>query len=427
MSAHVTPSAREGRTDLLLYGSVHFGKTLLWVGEDALAFYLMVGLLALPPGLAGSLFLASALLNAACDGLFGQALARWPVLSRHLPAMLWLVVPACGVSFAALPFLPVGNLLSVIALLLLFRTTFSMADVPHNALTHVLAARHGHLAIARIRAFLSGSASLVIAFVAFLLLGAADGEAPLVKTLIGMIGVGALALMIPLPFLVRRFRDMLPAGPASPGGRGAARPSLLLFCLVSAIGIAALATLGKAILHIEFEVPAIGAAALVLITAGRLGSIWIWSPLARRIGNRRALSLAYLASGLTAFLLPGMASSAFGAGTAVLLVLAGVTGGGIALLSWAVLSELIAARSRGVPGSRHVTGFSLFTMSTKVALGLSGVMVGAWLSTRSDALHADPSAFSTLAAAVFLMSGLTAVLNCRTGLGDSGLPKAIRD
>lgn len=159
-----------GRTQLLLYGSVHFGKTLLWVSEDALALYLMVRVLELSPALAGSIFLASALLNAACDGLFGKALARRPAIQVHLPAMLCAIVPLAGISFAALPFLPTGDIGSAIVMLLIFRVMFSMADVPHNALTQGLSLNHGHLRIARLRALLAGGASLVVATIAFLVL-----------------------------------------------------------------------------------------------------------------------------------------------------------------------------------------------------------------------------------------------------------------
>jgi GPH family glycoside/pentoside/hexuronide:cation symporter len=406
------------QSDLLRYGSVHFGKTLLWVGEDALALYLMVRVLVLPPALAGALFLASALLNAACDGLVGKALTRWRELMNRLPALLRWIVPVSGASFALLPFLPANNIAAAAALLLLFRTSFSIADVPHNVLTPALARQYGHLGIARMRAILSAVATLVIAGIAFLLLETDESDIRLAMALIGGVGLAAVLLMAPLPALLHRFRDdLLPDGAQEAARLGKVRPSLLRFSLASALGIAALAAYGKAILHVEFTVPSIGASALLLIAAGRLGSIWIWTPIARRIGNRPALGLAYLLSGLMAFLLPLLASSSFGPGTILLLMLAGLAGGGIALLNWACLSELVAARNEaGEPGL--VTGFAWFTMSNKVALGLSGALVGAWLSEKGDPLHADPSGFWPLAIIVFLMSALTAAaIHRQSGCG----------
>ncbi len=345
------------------------------------------------------MFLASALWNALCDGLFGRALHRWPRLDRHLPGIAGLALAASALGFALLPLAPPGNVPAAIALLFLFRTGFSFTDVPHNALTNRFTETRGDLGIARLRALGSASAALLVGLATFpVLLAGADG-APLARWLIGAIGVAAILLMMPLPFMLAW--DERGMGPApAPKMKGQVSPSLLAYCFGSAIGFAGLAAAGRAMLHLDLG--SAGPALLLLATCGRLAAIPLWVPVARRIGNRGALVLAFLGTGIATPVLPWLAGLG-AAATWCGLALFSVLGGGIALLCWAVLSEIIGGDRAGGTG-RYAAEFGLFTMSMKIGLGASAALAGLWLSASDATIGIRPAAFLSL--------GMAATISC---------------
>nr|WP_255696918.1 MFS transporter [Sandaracinobacteroides sayramensis] len=390
------------------YGSVHFGKSLLWAGEDALALYILVRIVELPPALAGVMFLASSLWNALCDGLFGAALQRWPATGRFVPLLSALALLACGGAFAALPLVEKGDAAIAIALLFLFRTGFSLADLPHNALTRQLAQSRGDLGIARLRAAGASAAAIVVGLAAYLLLDSQGSGSSPAFALIGGIGLVAILFMAPLPLLLAR--DGRAAAPApAPETKPAADRFLSLYCLATAIGLAGIAAIAKALLHLDFGAAELGAAVVLVMTVGRLAAVWLWSPVARRLGNRPALALAYATSGIAAPLLALLAPL----GPAVAwpaTILFALLGGGIAMLCWAVLSEALGRGGRQESPGRYAAAFGLFTMSMKVGLGLSAALTGAWLSASGAAAGLAPATLLPLALMATLASFAAALM-----------------
>ncbi|TPE63726.1 hypothetical protein FJQ54_02405 [Sandaracinobacter neustonicus] len=398
---------------LVGYGCVQFGKSLLWAGEDILALYILVVVLRLPPALAGGLFLASALWNALCDGLFGAAQQRWPAVRRRLPEIALAALLLSCAAFVALPLLPPGHALPAALLLLLFRTGFSLADVPHNGLTGAYAAHSGHLGIARVRAVAAGSAALLVGLASFPILRAGAGAGDVAPLLVGALGACALLLMLPLPLLLNGYEPAATSGLQMGQGRDFRR-----LCLATLIGLGALAATGKALMHLEFTIAALGAAVVVLMTAGRLAAVWLWSPVARRLGNRPALALSYLLAGAQALLIPSLAASANAPALVALLTVSGIAGGGIALLSWAVLSETLGAELHARAPERYAAAFALFTMAMKIGLGLSALAVGSWLSADGGAVRLPPEAFWPLAWGALAASVVAAALVARRTIAD---------
>lgn len=417
MDKSATPGSSSLPT-VLGFSSVHVGKSLLWAGEDALTLYILIRFLGLSPALAGALFMVSALWNAVCDGLIGAGLRRSRRLWRWMPAITVPAILASALGFAALPFVAGQSPWMAALLLLLFRTGFSLADVPHNGLTRLLAAEGQHLRAARIRAIGSASATLVIGVMCVAMLRPGPQAQSVTIMLAAGVGCTAMILMAPLPFLLAAHRgpDLVRRGEPPPRWRDNA--SLLIFCLATMAGLVGLAAAAKALLHLGFV--ATGSVILLLMTAGRLGAVWLWSPVAARIGNRLGLSLAYAATGAIALCLPLVPRGAMAAG-GTLLSLLGIAGGGVSLLSWAVLTEAIAASRRTSP-SAFTEGFGMFTMSMKIALGLSGVLVGWWLSNTGPVTRIDASAFWPLALFVAAATGVAAATIACSGASDRRRP-----
>lgn len=359
------------------YGSVHVGKSLLWAGEDALTLYIATRFLGLAPWLAGSLFLASALWNAVCDGALGMALRRFVRLRRVMPAMAGVAVLASGVGFAALPFVARGDAVLAAVLLFVFRTGFSAVDVPHNGLTRRIAARRGHLGVARLRAVGSGGAALAVGGAAFVILRSGTAEIGTIRLTVGAVAVVAMLLMAPLPLLLAADETPVPAVPPVPAR--AIDGAFWRYCLATGLGVAGVAAGAKALMHLQIAATAAGAWLPLMLAAARLGGVWIWTPVAHAWGNRAALAASYLACGLGMLAVPLLATVP-DAGPVAIALTTGAAGGGVAFVSWAVLSETLGTRRDGADPDRYVAAFGAFTMTMKIALGLSAVVTGGWLS-----------------------------------------------
>lgn len=397
---------------LIGYTSAHFGKSLLWSGEDALTLYILIRTLDLPPAMAGMVFLSSALWNALCDGLFAMILLRWPGVWRYLPVVTVPAIIGAGIGFAILPMVAKGSLFASIALLFLFRTCFCLLDIPHNALTHGLAMQFGHLPMARLRSLSAGIAALIIGFVGFQIIHTGESTHTILEMLIFSIGVSACLLMLPIPFLLKHSPPESPASHSSASDANAPlNKGLWIYCLASLIGLSGLAAFAKAILHMDFRAETIGAAALLLMTVGRIAAIWFWTPLARKIGSRQALALSYVLGGGSVLCMPIMAGMQ-DLPLFFSLITCGILGGGIAYLSWAVLTETLG-NSTNV--SRHAAGFGLFTMSMKIGLGLSALLVGWWLSARQPVQFMMNDSLSLLTIAIPVITLIAALLILLSG------------
>jgi hypothetical protein len=70
-----------------------------------------------------------------------------------------------------------------------------------------------------------------------------------------------------------------------------------------------------------------------------------------------------------------------------------------------VLSEIIASPDRSIAlPEYYAPAFGVFTMSMKIALGLSAAIAGSWLSLSSQTIRADPVTLGPLAWCVFALS-----------------------
>ncbi|MET0365728.1 MAG: MFS transporter [Sphingobium sp.] len=368
------------RFPLIAFCMAHCGKSLMWTATDALSLYIVIKIVEIPPVMAGVLFIRSSLWNAVMDGAWGYCLGRRPGLQRSLPHVSAGAIVVAGMAFAILPVLPPGSTAMAAVALLVFRTSFSLLDVPHNAVAAALVPAYGHLGIARWRSLLGAAMTIAIGLAALPLIAAEGGATTTARLIFCALAILAMALLAPLPWLVRIAAPGMgatPPGSDGPVQAGAPSGSLILFCLVQMIGFAALAAMGKTMLHAATLPPIIAQYSLLLLSVVRLGAISFWMPVAARLGSPTALACAYMLSAAAILALPvtiplGMAS------TILILCLLGTATGGMALLVWASVSELVAGEG-GNGGAKAARGYGLFTATSKIGLGISGLMTGAWI------------------------------------------------
>lgn len=410
-AAAVTPN----RLLPIAFGMTHAGKSLLWAGTDAFSLFILVKIVQIPPVAAGSLFVLSSFWNAAIDGLWGNGIERIAAIRVALPGLCGLAGLLACFSFALLPWLPTDAMLPAAAVLFLFRTAFSLLDVPHNATAAMLAHVHGHLIVARWRSTLSAVTAIAIATAALPVVGTAFVSPRTAQIMFTMIAAIACLLLLPLPWLVRttrlmvvsrpRVRETAPAG-FSPGG-------FAIFCFAQMLGFAALASVGKAILHTDALNEQLFGYGLLLITLARLAAIGLWSPLAAKIGSARALGFAYVTSAAAALCLP----AAIGHGPVSMMIglaLLGLSFGGVGLLAWSSFSELLARMRMGEDPAVAARAYGWFTSTSKIGLGFSGLLTGVWLSRAGEVVTQSlwslvvPVAALCLASALMMWPGLVA-------------------
>ena len=381
---------RQDRLNLYAFALSHGGKSLLWAGEDALSLYTLIVILDLEPALAGLLFVSASFWNALLDAVWGACLHRHPALLRHLPGLSAAAILLSCAAFAALPFLPHGAVLPAAAALWLFRSCFPLFDVPQNSLAATLTQTHGHLVVTRWRTGVSAFAAILIGAAAVPLVIAGRDDGAGAGAILAGIALIALALLLPLPWLLARIGRTMPVpdpihAPASPRPRPTR--DVLLFCLAQMIGLAALAATGKALLHLDRFEMAVIANALLLLSLWRLAAVWLWSPVAARIGFARGLTLAYLGTGAAVLLLPlALREGTWSAATGLSLL--GGMMGGVIFLTWSRFSELLEQSGAGRDRGAAAYGYSLFTATTKIALGLSGLITGQWIAAQAGQIDA---------------------------------------
>ncbi len=365
----------------IAFGMTHAGKSLLWAGTDAFTLFILIKVLHIPPVMAGALFVLSSFWNAIADGIWGHIVNRRASIRTILPGLCGLATGLGCLSFAILPWLPTKAMAGTIVALFLFRTTFSLLDVPHNATAAVLANLHGHLVVARWRTIVSALTAIMVAAAALPMISAATTVPHMARMMFLGIAVLAGMLLAPLPWLIRMTSQAKPVLCVARADHARRLPmrGLVLFCLAQMLGFAALASIGKAMLHAGPLQGWLFDYALLILTVVRLTAIALWSPLALHIGSARALSLAYMCSALAAVALPAaIAQGAWSA--AVILGLLGLSLGGVILLAWSSFSEQLACWGMASDPSAAVRAYGWFTATSKIGLGFSGLITGTWLN-----------------------------------------------
>lgn len=394
-----------------LFIASHVAKTLLWTGEDAFSFYVLVVVLKLDPIAAGTLFLAGSAWNAALDLIWGTLLAQRPALGRYLPHIAAVAVPLACASFALLP-LATASVGQAIALIFVFRTSFALFDVPHNALSTLFARRHGHLSIMRQRSIGSAIAALVVAALAMPLMLSPDADRP-VSIFAVLACIAALGLA-PLPWLFARLWS-------APATRNAPPPKtalfatalpILPFCLAQMLGAGALGAVGKGILHMQGHNRWVLAAAPLLIAVSRLAVTPAWTALLRRLGAPHGLAIAYALIGANILLLP-LALDTGSAGTIAAFAAFGGLVGGIALIAWTAFAHILERETSLTSTADASLAYGLFTATTKIGLGSSAVLAGNWLEDQSDRAGLAGDSFWQLALAIAVVCFACALFAAR--------------
>ncbi len=340
-----------------LYCAVQFGKTLLWVAADLVAFYVLNVVEHVPARDVALILMGSLAWHAVSDVLVGHWLERRTGDRHSLALVTGVAVPIASVAFVLALLMAASLPWAALAMMMVFRTTYALFDVPHLALIGRMA-RLGYpvVRIVGIRNLWGQLASLALGLGLAPTLGPIMTAGGLGFVLIGIATASAI-LSAPIALLVYRLWDAPSrAGEAALASLHRTGVAILAVLAVHLVGTATVATASKLVLGTI--APGL---ALATLSAGRiLASV----PLPARWREQHldgqlvgsALILAAATAGLWTW--PGTGS-----------VLAfGLASGWLNILTWAWLGQ----------ATDHPRTFGLATMLTKIGL-MASIPVAAML------------------------------------------------
>ena len=202
------------------YYAAHLCKSLLWYLSAILFAYFLTEACGFSPATMGAILAASLICNAIMDALLGCVLGKFARTVQAASRLQLFGAAAAAIAvigFAFSPQIPEQwRTAYVLVSLFVFRCTYSLFDVPQNAILGLLA--HDDNARARIaggRLVLSAAAQLLIASSFIALLRGFDGEVLGDRFMIIAAGCGAVALTssAALVFAARRQPEVAQTSP----------------------------------------------------------------------------------------------------------------------------------------------------------------------------------------------------------------------
>ncbi len=404
------------------YGLSTLGKSLPWASAEAFSLYFLTDVANVSALRAGTFVFLFFLWNAFCDPVVGWLLdhrARGALLSRrHYVAGTLLFSCLFVLSFTYIAS-AVSSLL-LLASGLAFRTAYAVVDVPHNALLSRLGdTSKPRLGLSAARQIAGLTATFAVTFAARPLLQA-GGPVPAAGYVLYAAGIATLGALLFLGFFPQVDAAPPPhhAAAAEPGDaapRGALLAAILAIVLTAMTGSLVAGAFSKDVVYIAkyvFNDAGWTLDALTALMIGRFLAVPLWWLAPLRIGLPASVALSWLliaGAGATLSWLPPD-KRLFEGG----LLIIGIGLGGINALAWAIIPQLTHRLSQQRAGATDTRVFGLFTAMTKIASGLSGLILGLLLLRTGIADAA--SAASAQAARFYAMACFIPVPSAGFGL-----------
>lgn len=382
------------------YSSGNFGKNLMAGSMDVLFLFLATELLGLSPIVAGTILLGSMVLDAILDPLVGIILDRARGVLSHPVSLILLGAPLTGATFAVvfhLPVLELGAPWLVAIALLLFRTAYSMIDLPHNTLlTTAITSTEERARVATYRFVFSSLATLMLALALKPMAQVdEDGSSLSGETIadlsIWMALAAAATVSISALSVARRVPRKTPGGQAEPYSlRGAITQILhsrecLMVIAAGALCAFGLPLFAKSLIFVADLVfgDVRGASNLLMaMVVGQFAGLVMWIALAARHSTVSILRGAYLLSS-AALLLACFAANVSYAAIYTATFLVGFGAAGSYALIWAALSDTVDTLRLETGVIAGGTVFGIAVLLQKASIGLSGLFLGTGLQLAS--------------------------------------------
>lgn len=375
---------------LVSFSATNFGKSGFWAMADIFCLVYATDTLGVEPALAGTIILLTLVWDAVSDPVAGALVDRFQSLNRSYGTLIRWASPFCAlflVLIFSVHLLPAGlHILAFGIFLLLFRSAFTLIDIPDNALfARIARTRQQRLFAASARKIMATLAAVIVSGATAWIFSDSAALSEGQRILIAICWaapVAALALWSGTKSVCRW--DHAP----SDKGMVARKISFRYLSDASVLALTAhmfLSTLGMSVFmsalvyHARFVLgnDAWFATAMTVLLVAQAFGVVFWSALAARIPTHTAILVSVCVS-VASIVLFFSASSQF-------MMLAGCAAfgscaGGLNTLRWALASGVIDEAS-GNSGQRdEAMIMALFSLSIKSAIGLASLAVGVALT-----------------------------------------------
>lgn len=371
------------------YASGNFGKNILWNSLEFCLLFILTDILGIAPALAGTLVMVSIVWDAILDPLFGCFADRVRTrLGKYGPFLIF-GAPLCSLFYLLLfsiPLWPVEEkLLPMMVALLLFRTFYTVVDLPHNALIACITpSSRERASLAGMRYLFSALASICIAMALGPILDSQGSEAINFfnfACVVAVLSTGALWIS----WWSVRHLDIAAAQTDLPVRRPFARmfglfknpPFRILITVAVVTGLATPVFTKLFIFYSKYNLgnKSLASTGLTAFTVASALGVPFWMWLSSRLDKSRALQAAHLMLIAACSLFFVVHPST----TVHLVILAGFTGiasGGIYMMIWGLAPDVIDFGEVKSGIRVEAIAFSLLILSMKTSIGLGTGLVG---------------------------------------------------
>lgn len=370
----------------LIYAAGNYGKNILWGTAEITLLFMLTDMLGIRPAMAGLILLASLAVDAALDPMMGRIADRLRTpLGRYGP-MILVGAPLSAFSFSALyalPLLGVSNIWIVAGLVMAFRVSYSLIDLPHNALmTQVTGDSRAR---ARLSGYRFGFSSLASLTLALSLAPMVEDEtrklsASGLATFAVTVSLISMVVMIASWWVVRR-RDAASAGqPAESLPTRVALAALFssppyrIALIAGCLATLTLPLFSKSLIYMAIHIlgdPQAASRLLTMMVIGQFVGLPLWIALPSRWEKATSLQLAHTMTVLglisLAICLYALPVAAPGAS-----ILVGIGASGVYTIIWGMVADCVedvAARSGKRPEGL-LFALAIFGQKAAMAIGV---------------------------------------------------------
>ncbi|PQA88242.1 MFS transporter [Hyphococcus luteus] len=378
------------------YASGNFAKSIVWNTLELFLIFYLTDLVGLPPRDAGLIVFLSLIWDAVLDPVIGFIADRTTTpIGRYGPFLL-IGAPLCAISFSLVFSLPTAmaehGMFWALGALLLFRSAYTLVDLPHNALIATLSNDSSERArLASLRFVFSSLAVFVLAVSSYFILSPdlIEHQQNRFRQFGLLVSVASAAVLVASWWSVRRFDRTAQGANHSISSqlrslvffiRDKDSRAVMLYAFSSALLVS---VFGKGLGYFakyELGNEALVSVGLAAMMIGQIaGSICLG-----RIASRYENAIALKAAGLMllpatlVFFLSAPASAATLIGSCAVI---GFPVGGIWALVWALAPNVVDKQQATCHTRAEGSYFGILIVIMKAATGLSAFLFG-WLLTQ---------------------------------------------
>ena len=406
------------------YASGNFGKSLVGSFVEIFALFYLTDILNVPPALAGLILLLSLIWDGVTDPIMGIVADRLRQTIATANVFFYIGAPITAVAFIAffnaahVP--PAWQLPYLLTTLLVFRTAYTVVDVPHNTMLALITDDpRQRTNITSLRIFFSSAGRVGVTLAAIYFLDASGPEASVPRFTNASVILAAAYVLVLIVCLRSVSRIVIRSPPST------ARLDTILSALFRTMrhnrqllivfGLTALTSMTVPVLSIAILYFAkyalhnveLGSVVLLVLAGTQAASLYFWSRFSNRLAQKKhasQLANAILAGvGVTFMVMLNSADGLF-----VMAALVGFAVGGIHMLNWSMLPDAMDEHCAADAERFDMSIFSLFTLINKICMGLSQAFTGLVLAVFGYQANSDIP-LDTIGAIVTTLIALPAV------------------